>query len=470
MTDAAAPPAVPEAWSVSQTLKFGLTAGILGLAIAGLATFHAPWAAAAMAVVVLAAAATFVRVLGWTVGLAVLLIVTCLIDRNTFPVRGLNIRPEQIAAILAVLGLVGYAWRTKRSLPPIRPDWIELALLAWFAVALLSSMLAASNRVASLKILALLMLSSLALFLPRRLIADRPQDIERVIRWALLAVALESAFASLMYFLHVFGPTIAMSLNSATGHLNAYGTLWEPNVLGAIAGAGAVAWIFLGPRFFKHSWVGAAFCLTACAASFARAAWLAVIFVVALSLVTPVRRRIDLRALGFAALGASVLVAWIFASDRLGHYSVKGISTSVGNATDVLGRLYQFGPALTDLKRQPIIGGGIDSFGQHHVLEGLPEHLGNLELLVLHDTGALGLLLFAAFFVTIVVAVWRNRDNTMVLGLAAADLVILITNQATEGLELMITWLMIGLLVAARDAAKPVSPSTSVRTARYTGS
>jgi len=69
-----------------------------------------------------------------------------------------------------------------------------------------------------------------------------------------------------------------------------------------------------------------------------------------------------------------------------------------------------------------------------------------------------------------VVAVWRCRENQIVLGLAAMDLVILLANQATEALELMMTWLMIGLLLAAIDAAKKVSAPSSVRTARHTGS
>ena len=469
MTSAAVKQAGRTSWPISQILDVGATSVVLGLVDGGLAALHPHWAAAAMAIVVVAAAGIFVRVLGWRVGLAVLLIVTCLIDRNTFPVDGVNIRPEQIAGILTLLTFGALALRSKRDLH-IRPDRIELALLAWFAVALASSVLSAPHRAASVKILALLMLSSLALFLPRRLVADRSEDLERVIGWALLAFAFEGVYASLMYYIHVFGPTIAISLNSATGHLNAYGTLWEPNALGAISGAAAVAWAFLGPRYFSHSWIGVAICLTACVASFTRAVWLAVIFVIVLSLLTPVRRRIDLRNLGLGVLSASPFLAWIFVSDRLGNYSVKGLSNSVGNAADILGRLYQFGPALADLKRKPILGAGIDTFGQLHILEGKPEHLGNLELLVLHDTGVLGLLVFAAFGAGIVVAAWRCRENPIVLGLAAMDLVILIANQATEALELMITWLMIGLLLAAIDAAKQVSPPSSVRTGRYTGS
>ena len=459
-------------WLRAQTVVLGATGVALGLAVAGLASYHSSWATAAMVILVVATAAIFVRALGWSVGLTLLLIVTCLIDRNTFPVGRLNIRPEQVAGLLALVVWMVFFLRARRDLKHIWPDRTEVALLAWFALAFVSSVVSAPNRIDSLKVLALLIVSSLALFLPRRLLANGPEKLEAVVGWALLAIALECVYASLVYFVHVFGPTISISLNPATGHLNAYGTLWEPNVFGSVAGAGAAAWVYLGPRYFKHSWIGVATCLTACAASFARAAWLAVIVVLLLTLATPIRRRIDLRTLGLGAVGTALAVAWILASDRLGNYTQGGgVGSSVGNATDILGRLYQFAPAFRDLKLHPILGGGIDSFGQRHVrFDGLPEHLGNLELLVLNDTGVLGLLVFAAFVVTIVIAVWRCRENPVVLGLAALTSAIAIANQATETLELMITWLLIGLLLAATDAGARVSSPSSARTARDTGS
>jgi O-antigen ligase len=473
MSQAALTRSVQPAWPVAHTLVLGGTGVGLGLAIGGLASVHSHWASLAMVIAVIAAAAIFVRVLGWSVGLAVLLIVTCLIDRDTFPVGGLNTRPEQIAGILALATLVVRGLRSRRDLAVIRPDRIELALLTWFTVALVSSIVAALSRIESLKILALLMLSSLALFLPRRLVANSAEKLEQVVGWALLAFALESAYASLAYIAHVFGPTISVSVNPATGQLDAYGTLWEPNVLGAMAGAGAVGWVFLGPRYFKHPWIAVAVCLTACVTSFARAAWLAVLVVIVLAVATPLRRRIDLRTLAVGLLGAALMTAWILASDRTGNYTpaaAGGISSAVGNATDILGRLYQFRTAFTDLKQRPILGGGIDSFGQRHVLAGVHEHLGNLELLVVNDTGLVGLLVFTAFIVAIVAAVWRCRQNATVVCLAAMVTVIAITNQATETLELMITWLLVGLLLAAIDAAAHISSQVIARTARDTDS
>jgi O-antigen ligase len=439
-----------------------VTGVALAAAIGELARLHPAGSALVMALLVVAAGAAFVRTLGWQVGSMVLLVVTCLIDRDIFPVGRLNMRPEQVAALLALLGFAMSRLRSGRSMI-IRPNRAEALLIAWFALALVSSILEPPSRVDSLKILALLLMSSLALFLPRR-ISDSRSELEQVVAWTLLAFAFEGAYAYLAYMLHVLGPTISISLNPATAHLDAYGTLWEPNVLGAFMGAGAVAWIYLGSRYFKHAWIGTTICLGACAASFARAAWLAVIVVVFLSLVTAARRHVELRVQAMGATGAFVSVLGILAVDAVGAYSQDGISRSVGNAADILGRLAQFGPALSDLRHSPIIGRGLDSYGQLHVLAGSQAHLGNLPLAIAHDTGALGLLAFGGFVVLVVLAVWRHRTDQIVLGLGAASLVIAITNQATETLELMVTWLLIGLLLAAVDAAdkrRPSEPATS---------
>jgi hypothetical protein len=466
--DSAAAGARPR-WPVGRTLVLTGTGTVLGLALGGLGRVPAPWAAVLMAVLVLAAGAVFVRVLGWSVGLVVLLVVTCLIDRNTFAVGRLNARPEQVAAVAAMLAFSASRLRARRSLL-IRPNRAEAALLAWFAIALAGSALA-PDRADSAKVLVLLLVSSLALFLPRRLLADGRDALDNVVGMTLLALAVEAGYSYLAYVLHLLGPTISIGLNTATAHLDAYGTLWEPNVLGAFTGAGAVAWTFLGPRHFKHSWVGVAICLSSCVASFARAAWLGVAIVVLFMLATPLRRRVDLRALLLGALGAAALTIGIAAAETTGAYTEGGgVGRSLGNGADILGRLYQFGPGLSDLRHDPIIGRGLDSFGQLHVLAGAPEHLTNLELLIAHDTGLLGLIAFAAFATFIVTATWRNRASQTVVGLAAALGVIAITNQATETTELMITWLFIGLLLAAVDAAgDPASARGIAGTAPGTG-
>src|SRR5207244_11248817 len=135
--------------------------------------------------------------------------------------------------------------------------------------------------------------------------------------------------------------------------------------------------------------------------------------------------------------------------------------------SDILGRLYQIRPVLEDLHGpvRLLIGAGTDSFGQRHLNQGAPQHLANLELTLLNDTGLLGLLLFVAFGIAVLVAAWRHRESANVVGVGAMLLVLAISNTATETLELMITWLLLGLLLAAIQNAGQVSEPASAHTA-----
>lgn len=450
-----------------KTAGFVLVSLVIAVASPLLAYWHVKGAAIVAVLIVLAAGAGLAWLLGVAEGLVVLLIVTSFVDRYTFPAGSVNVRPEQIAALVATAVLVALRVRD-HDLRRMRPNLAEAALLAWFAVGLVSSLVESPIRGQSIKILGLLVVSSLALFVPWRLIDEDAARLERVVRWVLLAFALECLFATLAYFAHVLGPTISMSVNSAGGHLNEYGTLWEPNTLGAVAGAGAVVWAVLGPPRFRHAWLGTAICLAACAISYARASWLAVVIVLTIAIATPISRRINTRALWMAEAATVVVVVLMIAAESIASYTVgpqgglSGALGAVGNGADLAGRLRQISPVLHDLKHSPLIGGGIDSFGQRHMVQGVQDHLANLEFTVLNDTGLIGLLLFGAFVVLVGMAAWRHRDDPVVFGLSGMLLVIGIANQATQTTELMITWLLMGLLLAA------LRPGTS-RTARDSG-
>jgi hypothetical protein len=465
------------------TVVVPATGVVLGGVLGGLAYSRPVWAAGAMVVAVCAAAFVFSRLLGTRLGLVVLLIVTCLIDRHTFSLGRLSIRPEQVSALIALGVLVAVRLREGSGLT-LRPNLAEMALLAWFLLGFMSSVLMAPSRSQSLKILALLIISSLALFLPRQFFQnrleqdrseqDRSEGVDEAVRWLLLAFAAEGAYALVVYFLRLWGPIVSLSVNPASGHLNAYGTLWEPNVLGAVCGAGAIAWIYVGTRFFKRAWIGIALCLSGSVVSFARAAWLATALVLVLSLVLPLRRRIDLRSLVVGVVVTLIVGGGVLGADRLGNYNL-GSSRLIGglaNNVDLLGRLYQFGTVFSDFKGSPpliLLGGGPDSFGERHTTAGQPQHVANLELAIFNDTGLLGVGAFGVFAVAIALAAWRKRIDPTVRGLGAMSVVLAITNVATETLELMITWLLLGLLLAAVQAAGSVSSPATAHTVRDTG-
>jgi O-antigen ligase len=421
-------------------------------------------------VLVLLAAAVFVRVLGVRMGLLGLMIATCMIDRFTYPVGPVDIRGEQIAALLG-LGLVAYlvvarpgGWNLAR------PNLTEALLGLWIALNLVSSLTAAPDVSRSVKGVGLLVVSSLGVFLPRRLLdkTRASEQMDTTVKLLLLAFATAGAYGTGAWLAHVFGPMVSISPNGATRHISAYGTLWEPNVLGAMSTAGAVAWAWLGPRYFRFAWLGIAACLAGTIVSFTRAAWLAAAVVLAFSLFKFFRRRAELKQLGLGLAAAAVIALVVFGAEQEGDYFsplppgsagapppvvTRGLLALLVNTVDVIGRLDQVKKVLSDFSQHPLLGGGTASYGERHMFEGRPEHIANLELTILNDTGVVGLLAFLAFVFALAYAAWRHRRDPIVAGLGMATLVIAITNSATETTELMISWLMLGLLLMAIDAA-----------------
>ncbi len=442
----------------------------LGIAVSLLAATASHLAALGMVVAVAIAAGVLIWALGQRLGAVVLLVFCAFLVRYTFSLGRLDIRAEQVAAAIA-LGIVAYAMVRERSIRLARPDYAEIALVIWFVLGLAASLIFSLSKFDSVKVWALYVVSSLGLLLPRRLLSGHAEELEGAVHWLLVAFAIESLYALAAYFLHLLGPTLAMSVNR--GQLSVYGTLWEPNVLGAVCAAGAIAWTFLGRRYFGSAWIGMALCASATVVSFTRTAWIALGLVLALKLIVPPLRRMDMGAVGIAALATVIMIGLTLAAERVvnyypgqaGYKPVTGsaIGGDIGNPADVQGRFDQIHQVLGDLKHHPILGGGMDSFGQHHVFEGAKQHVANLELLVLNDTGVLGTVAFAAVGLLIVLAFWRRRDDPLTLGLGAMVLVIAITNQATETLELLITWLLVGFLLSAVDAA-PTGAKASART------
>jgi O-antigen ligase len=349
-------------------------------------------------------------------------------------------------------------------------------------ISLISSVTAAPDTSRSVKGLALLVIASLGLLLPRRMIdtENAHEQMDLIVKIFLLAMAVEGAYGAAAWLAHVFGSNLSISANPVTGHLSAYGTLWEPNVFGAFCAAGAIAWTWFGPRYFRFAWIGVGLCLAGTLVSFTRAAWGVVIVVLAISLLG--RARLRPVALALVATAAFALVA--FGAEQVGNYynyyvpvqgvmpqySNRGLFPLLLNAVDVIGRLDQLRIGAGDIMSHLLLGNGTASFGERHLDNGQPEHLANLELAVLYDTGIVGLLIFLGFLGTIAYAAWRRRDDPYVAGLGMTALVIAVTDAATETTELMITWLLLGLLVMAIDMAAPAANrSTSDRKAQGIG-
>jgi len=478
MTGAAAEAMPRSTWLPRNADLVVWLAGVALVAFVGTLDLWAGRLATPLAVLaVLAVGALYVRVLKLEAGLIVLLIVANLADHFTFSVGPVSIRAEQVAAlgVLVILAGKGIRRRDVSMLVPRASEWL---LLAWILLSALSSLLDSPDRRLSAKVLTLIAVSSLGFFLPRRVLSGHSasRQLEVVVTWMLIACASESAYGLLAYLLHVFGPSISIGPNPASGHLEAYGTLWEQNVFGAFAAAGAVAWVYLGPARFKQAWIGLALCTGGLVDSFTRAAWLASAAVGALGLALPrLRWRLDRPMVGVGLLGGLLIAISAVVVDQLGTYTVvvpgapaqppkHGFLLAIFNMTDFIGRLNQTAPVSSDIAgRYVILGRGTASFEVLHQVGGLPEHIASLPLLVLNDTGIVGLVLFAGFVAVLVARVWEQRQDDLVAGLGQAAIVVGLAVLATQTMELMIDWLLVGILVAATDVAGAAKSSPRLR-------
>jgi hypothetical protein len=129
----------------------------------------------------------------------------------------------------------------------------------------------------------------------------------------------------------------------------------------------------------------------------------------------------------------------------------------------VLGRVSQAVLVWDDIRNHLLLGRGTASFEALHQFRGVPEHLASLPLIVLDSTGFIGLAIFAGFAATVFLRVWANRRDAIALALGQAALVVAITNLSTQTTELMIGWLLIGLLLAATDVAGERSAQAVIR-------
>jgi hypothetical protein len=122
--------------------------------------------------------------------------------------------------------------------------------------------------------------------------------------------------------------------------------------------------------------------------------------------------------------------------------------------TDFIGRLNQTSLIWGDISGgHVVIGRGTASFEALHQVGGVAEHVASLPLLLLNDTGIVGVMLFGGFVIAVSHRAWGRRQDELVRGLSQAAIVIGLANVATQTTELMIDWLLIGVLVAAISAA-----------------
>jgi O-antigen ligase len=242
-----------------------------------------------------------------------------------------------------------------------------------------------------------------------------------------------------------------------------YGLQFEANILGAYSAALAAMMLVMYLKERRRSFlIGFAFCgLLGMAVSLSRAAIGAAAMAVLLAGFIGWRRGLLNRKLVFNVAIASLGVALLVGPFVFQHYMQRFSTVDISDPTsdpNTLTRAVQTISAMDEITRHPVFGGGTASFQLAFDWQNFGADwqdqgwIGNTELRVLHDTGAVGLIVFVAFLFSLVHRSWKvlkREFSAELLALLLSGVVYSITFQATEGTLLAFPWVQLGLVACA---------------------
>jgi O-antigen ligase len=386
------------------------------------------------------------------------LIAATALARFSIEIGGLKAYPEHIA--VGGLVILALYWIKTSS---FRPTWIlaDSLLLAFVLSSVASSLLGSPAPGQTLRWGIQQLLVILPYFVLRLLVVDR-SALQRVFKILLIVGTLEAAYTVICFFSGViFGTSFGMEKEAYGAIAAPFGTQREPNIVGAYCGATMIMLVVVYLNRPSKKLLGA-IALTAAAVmlSLSRGALasvllaMIVVFVYGMRAET-VRKRTLLKA-GLAILAAWLAVAPAIASlyqERLKSVTV----TDIGEDETVAGRLIVNALALEDVLEHPFLGTGTASFNLTLIDKQLSEQfegvwIGNVELRLLHDYGAIGLAILVSFLFFLLrgsVKLLKRERRLELVALLMGGIVYCISFQATEGTLLAFSWVHLGLIGCA---------------------
>jgi O-antigen ligase len=390
----------------------------------------------------------------------VALLAASAVPRIAIAIAGLNARPEHIISGLMIC-VIPFLWK-KREQPVqwILPDYF---VLAYIALIFFSSMFMSVDPGQTGKWAAQQVLAILPYFFLRVLITDRAR-----FRWAfraLLAVGtITCVYAIIAFYAYIiFHTSFGVEVEQYGNVAATYGLQFEANILGAYGAALAVMMLVMYLYERRRGFlIGSVFCgLVTMAVSLSRAAVGAAGLVFILTGLIGWRRGLLNRKValnvGIASLGALLFVGpFVFQ-----HYTERFSTVDISDPTsdpNTLTRAVQTISAVDEIGKHPFFGGGTSSFQLAFDWQNFGTvwqdqgWIGNTELRVLHDTGAVGLIVFLAFLFLLAYRSWKvmkREFSAELLALLLSGVVYSITFQATEGTLLAFPWVQAGLIGCA---------------------
>lgn len=418
------------------------------------------------------------------------------VSRLTIELPFGTMRMEHPAIAFAALALLidrrGPLYRLQR---PRRSELAILGLLCgYLAVLAVSSIVAAPQPLASLRIVAWTAISLVGGVVAYILLRTEPVGAERWFRIGGFLLALAGIGIAAWYFFQ--GPSDIPGMSSPTMPWRKVGAYaWEPNLYASFLAATApFAVERLRQRRFGRDVLVVTVILFAMGFGITRGAYLGLVAGFgAYGILLLGRRAIGRESLPAFAVSALATVAGLLLSGSIlatplatpdgqpsnpvetpvatngsPAPSAAGASPSANPATATLvpetpdtiqHRLDRVAPALEDLATSPWIGLGAASFGQRHADSssgGAPDHIAILVLALPYEAGIIGALFFSLAVALLLLALVRASRSGWAMGLAAAYLAAIVTllvaYQATNALVFGLNWLLGGaaLALAAR--------------------
>ena len=386
------------------------------------------------------------------------LVVAAAMPRLYVEIGGLKARPEHMVAGLLLVALL---FALKKRQEPVRWIVADYFLLAYIVMNLVSSLFFSVAPMQTIKWAMQQVLVILPYFFLRLLIVGA-DAFRRAFQMVLLVGALEAAYALICFYSHLLlGTSFGMTVDQYDAAPGTYGTQFEANILGAYCGANAIMMLamYLKQPCRKYL-LGFAVTAAAMAISLSRAVLMATAFVFVVLLVyglwTRLMTRRALTSIAATVLGVALFLAPVLVPiyiDRFNTLEVADITTD----DTARARLLPIAISWDDVLLHPIAGNGTSSFQlmfDYSVVDPSVEAgwIGNTEMRVLHDTGALGLGSFLLFLLALFFGgrkILKRKSNPELTALLFAGLIYGISYQATEGTLLAFTWVHLGLIGCA---------------------
>jgi len=375
-------------------------------------------------------------------------------------IMGLKARPEHVISGLMICA-IPFLW--KRREQPVQWIWPDYLLLAYVGLIFFSSFFMSIEPGQTTKWAAQQVLAILPYFFLRVLITDRER-----FRWAfraLLAVGVAAcAYAIVCFYSYIFfGSSFGVEVEQYGDIAATYGLQFEANILGAYSGALAVMMLVMYLQEHSHKFlVGCTFFgLVAMTVSLSRAALGATVLAFGLVGLLAFRRGLLKPRVVFNVAAASLGAALLVAPLVLHHYTERFSTVEIADPladSNTLTRAVQTVSALDEIAKHPIFGGGTSSFQLAFDWQSLGTEwedqgwIGNTELRVLHDTGAVGLVVLLLFLLSLAnraKKTLKRESSPELVALLASGVVYCITFQATEGTLLAFPWVQLGLIGCA---------------------